>query len=140
MLVFAAVVFFLALACIIAIFLIKNREEKTGQRIAVEWRDAGDREALRLKELLDAAHLDLKKVPPLLNHVAHVALHFAALEFARAARMASYQAHRLADFVSHKHNFERKETRSEFLKKMSEGKGGYENGGGNGHEAEENVN
>ena len=51
-------------------------------------------------------------------------LHFAALEFAHLARQASRQAHRLADFVSHKRNFERKETRSEFLRKMTELKNG----------------
>ena len=124
MVLFAIIVFFLALLGIIALFALKMRELRSGHTAIAEWRAAGDREALHLKELLSAAQLDLKKVPPLAVHFAHVVLHFAALEFARAARAASRQAHALADFVSHKHNFQRKETRSEFLKKMSEGKSG----------------
>lgn len=133
MIIFATVTFFIALALIIALFALKMREQRSGRTYLPEWREAGDREALHLKELLSAAQLDLKKIPPLAVHWVHVALHFAALEFARAARMASYQAHRLADFVSHKHNFQRKETRSEFLKKMSKRKNGNGNGN-NGHE------
>jgi len=127
MIIFAIITFSFALAGILLLFSLKMREEKTGRVHLPEWREAGDREALHFKELLAAAQIDLKKVPPLAVHFAHVALHFAALEFARAARFASYQAHRLADFVSHKHNFKRKETRSEFLKKMSERKNGNDN-------------
>ena len=138
MIIFAVVVFFLALAGILALFALKLREARNGHVYLPEWREAADHEALHLKELLSAAQLDLKKMLPLLNHAAHVALHFAALEFARAARFASQQSNRLADFVSHKHNFERRQTRSEFLKKMSERKSS--NGNGSGHYEEDNVN
>ncbi|HEY4516630.1 MAG TPA: hypothetical protein VJG64_01675 [Candidatus Paceibacterota bacterium] len=150
MIIFATAVFLLALVGIVLLFVLKMREEKIGHTYLPQWRVVADHEALHLKELLSAAQIDLKKVPPLAVHFAHVALHFAAIEFARAARGASRQAHRLADFVSHKHNFQRKETRSEFLKKMSErknglpgqGENGHQNGypHGNGQKGEENVN
>lgn len=124
MLLFAGIVFFVSLVLIIALFALNMREEKTGRYFAPEWRAAADKEALYVRDLLMAADLDLKKVPPLVSYYSHEALRVAALSFARAARRASRDAHRLADFVSHKHNFERKETRSEFLRKMSELKNG----------------
>ncbi len=136
MLLFAGIVFFLSLLLIATLFALNIREYHTGRHAVLEWRKAADREALQLKELMAAADLDLKKVPPLLAHFAHVCLHFAALEFARLAREASKQSHRLADFVSHKRNFERRETRSAFLKKMTELKNVSEDG----HDDEENVN
>ncbi len=136
MVLFAGVVFFIACALIIALFYLNIREYQRGYHLIHEWRLVADREALQLKELIRAADLDLKKVPSLLVYVFHVSIHFAALEFAHLARHASRQAHALADFVSHKRNFERKETRSEFLRKMTElKKGGSENG----QESEERV-
>ena len=101
------------------------------------WRDALDSEALHIKGLLSAAELDLKKLPPLFVYWMHGVIHIAALEFARAARAASREAHRLADFVSHKRNFKRRVTRSEFLKKMGERKGGMN--GGNGSNGQEQI-
>ena len=124
MMVFAGTIFFLSFAGIVLLFVLKLREERTGRRFAPAWRDALDTEAVHIKGLLMAAELDLKKVPPLVVYWGHVVVHVAALEFARAARTASRQAHRLADFVSHKRNFQRRVTRSEFLKKMSERKNG----------------
>lgn len=135
MVLFAGIIFLLSLALIAALFALNLREQKTGRYPLSDWRAVADREALQFRELVVAADLDLKKIPPLLAHVAHVALHFAALEFARLAREASKQSHRLADFVSHKRNFERRETRSEFLKKMS----GRNRGDDNGQDTSERV-
>ena len=129
---FAGIAFFLALAFIALFFTIKLSEQHSGRRAMPSWRDALDREALHVKALLGAAELDLKKLPPLFMYWMHVVIHIAALEFARAARAASREAHRLADFVSHKRNFKRRVTRSEFLKKMGERKSGQ--GGSNGQE------
>ena len=130
MVLFAAIVFFISLVLIVLLFFINIKEHKTGRYVVAEWRLAADREALQLKELMEAADLDIKKIPPFAAHIAHVSIHYAALEFAHLARQASRQAHRLADFVSHKRNFERGQTRSEFLKKMTELKNGGENGQG----------
>ena len=122
MVLFAGIVFFLALILVVILFAIKLREVRRGKRMAPVWRDALDKEALHIKDLLGAAELDLKKIPPLLLYWTHVGIHIAALEFAKAARAASRHAHALADFVSHKRNFKRRATRSEFLKKVSERK------------------
>ncbi|HWP61503.1 MAG TPA: hypothetical protein VN495_02795 [Candidatus Paceibacterota bacterium] len=124
MLVFSGILFIVSLSLIAMLFGFNIREARTGRYIATELRTAADHDALYLKELMEAADVDLKKIPPLLSHFAHVCLHIAALEFARFARNASRQAHRLADFVSHKRNFERRETRSEFLNKLGEYKNG----------------
>jgi hypothetical protein len=124
MVIFATVIFFFSLLLIGALFALKLRELRQGRHPLAEWRTAADVEAVKLRELALAADLDLRKVPSLLSHFAQVALHFAALEFAQLARQASRRAHALADFVSHKRNFERRATRSEFLRKMSELKNG----------------
>ncbi|KKW35083.1 MAG: hypothetical protein UY81_C0054G0007 [Candidatus Giovannonibacteria bacterium GW2011_GWA2_53_7] len=137
MILFAGIAFFLALTLIVALFAIKLSEERSGRRAMPSWRDALDSEALHIKGLLSAAELDLKKLPPLFVYWMHGVIHIAALEFARAARAASREAHRLADFVSHKRNFKRGVTRSEFLKKMGERKGGMN--GGNGSNGQEQI-
>src|SRR3989344_1904025 len=122
MILFANIVFFVTLILIMSLFAIKLREQRSGNMRARSWRQALDSEALHVKDLLSAAELDIKKIPPLVVYWGHVVIHFAALEFARAARIASSRAHALADFVSHKRNFQRGITRSEFLKKVSERK------------------
>ncbi|RJQ35704.1 hypothetical protein C4568_00485 [Candidatus Parcubacteria bacterium] len=137
MVLFAGITFSLALILIITLFAIKLREQRTGTRILPAWRDALDTEAIHIKGLIGAAELDMKKLPPLFLYWTHVVVHIAALEFARAARAASSRAHALADFVSHKRNFKRGQTRSEFLKKMSERKNGVLSG--NGQEQPERV-
>lgn len=116
----AGAVFFIALLLICLLFALKVREMETGRRFAPRLREAADYEALHIKDLLFAARTDLKKMPPLLAHWGHVAAHFVALRFARAARAAALSAHAFAEFVSRKRNFERRETRSEFFRRMSE--------------------
>ena len=130
MILFIGIAFFVALILLVLLFALKLDEERTGRKIAARVRESLDKEALHLKALLAAAQLDLKKVPPLLLHWTHVIVHRVALEFARAARAASRRAHALADFVSHKRNFQRRATRSEFLKKVSERKSGVLSGNG----------
>jgi hypothetical protein len=128
MVLFAAIVFFVSGVLLVGLFYHNIREYKTGRATLGEWRLVADDQALQLKELIVAADLDLKKIPPIVVHLGHVVVHYAALEFAHLARQASRQSHRLADFVSHKRNFQRSETRSEFLRKMTELKKATENG------------
>ncbi len=118
----AIVLFFASLCCIIALFCLKVRELETGRFVAPRLRSAADRKALHIKELLFAVHVDLKKIPPIMLYLLHVAIHSAALNFASMARSASRKSHQLADFVSHKRNFAPKQTRSEFLRQMSKSK------------------
>lgn len=129
--VFATVVFLLALIGIIALFALKYWELARGRVVARDLRESADREALHVKELIGALQLDLAKLPPLMLFAAQRMLHAAAVDFGHLMHWLGAQAHNLADFVSHKRNFERRETRSEFLKKVSE----HKNGGGEREEA-----
>ena len=69
-----------------------------------------------------AARKDMQDLLPRAVLLSRFLVHEAALGIARAARYSERQAHRLADMVSHKRGFERRETRSEFLRKVSEGR------------------
>lgn len=122
----AIVIFSFSLLGIGALFAFKRWEMGRGTLIAPAFRSRADVEAEKLKELAYAAWLDLGKVPPEALRTARVMVRELALALAALARFAEAQAHRLADFVSHKHGFERRETRSEFLRKVAEHKNGGE--------------
>ncbi len=109
-----------SLAGISALFGLKYWEMRNGTTVFPEWRVKADAQAAKLKELASAAWLDLALLPPLMLRTARVVVHEAALGMAALARISERQAHRLADFVSHKRGFERRETRSEFLRKVGE--------------------
>lgn len=121
---YALVIFIVSLLAIAALFTLKYWELRTGRTLLPSLRVKADEQALRLKELLIAALLDLAKLPPNALRLSRYLVHEAALGLAALARIGERQAHRLADTVSYKHRFERRETRSEFLKKVAEGKHG----------------
>ncbi|TSC87275.1 MAG: hypothetical protein G01um10148_380 [Parcubacteria group bacterium Gr01-1014_8] len=120
MVVSAITVFFVSLAGIVGLFSLKVLEEKRERAFVSSMRDSIDSVALKFKSLLLRGEIFLSKLPSLSAYLALKALAASAVGFARLARMAAESAHRLADFVSHKHNFERRETRSDFLKQVSE--------------------
>ena len=121
---FAAVVFVLSLIGIAGLFTLKYWELRRQRVLFPMWRQRADLRASALKELMVAARLDLAKLPPAAVVVGRLILHRGALALAALARMGERQAHRLADMVSYKHRFEKRETRSEFLKKVAEHKSG----------------
>jgi hypothetical protein len=127
MLLFAFIVFCISVVGIGGLFALKYREIKQGVVVAESFRLSADQRAHQLKDLLNAAQVDIARVPPEAVRIMRFLVHEAALGFAAFARMIETQSHRLADVVSHKHHFERRETRSEFLKKVAEHKNG--NGG-----------
>lgn len=119
------VIFAFAVLGIIAVFALKHREEAAGAVFMPRLRSGLDERAVKLSELLLALKLDIEKLPPELLHLSRVAVHELALALARSARYLEAQSHRLADLVSHKHRFQRREApRSEFLKKVIEHKNG----------------
>ncbi len=122
--VFAAIVFGLSLLGIAALFALKHWELRYEVLVLPVLRRKADARAQQVKELAYAARADLAKLLPELVRAAHIAIHESALALAAFARFAEAQAHRLADLVSHKRGFERRETRSEFLKKVAEHKNG----------------
>lgn len=121
---FAFIVFFVALSGIVLLFALKYVEVRTQRIIFAPLRERADIRALQLKELLDAARLDLSRIPPEVVRLSRIGIHQLALGFAALARGAERYAHQVADLVSYKHHFEKRDTRSEFLKKVAEHKNG----------------
>lgn len=121
---FAAAVFAGSLVGIIALFTLKYWELRRGTLLMPGIRAKLDGRALQIKELVSAARTDVSRLAPELVRFARRSIHEGALAFAALARTLERQAHRLADTVSHKRGFERRETRSEFLKKVAEHKQG----------------
>ncbi|MFA7309322.1 MAG: hypothetical protein WC050_00250 [Candidatus Paceibacterota bacterium] len=122
MIIFAATLFFGSLIGIAALFGVKYWEVRAGRVVAPGVRTRADAYALQLKDLLHRSRGELAKVPPMLLYMSRIAVHEAALGAAQLARAAERGAHRLADMVSHKHRFERREPRSEYLKQMNDHK------------------
>ena len=119
----AMIVFFVSLICIIALFTLKRMEVNREGRFFEPMRVTADHSALRVKALLQATEGYIENIPYFLGAMTRYSVHVGALSFARLARVSEEQAHRLADLVSHKHRFERRETKSKYLKEVS----GYKN-------------
>lgn len=120
--VLAAVVFFATLVAIALLFYAKHVELRRESAFAPELRTRADSYALDLKELLIRSRFEAAKLPPLALMYARLLIHEGAMYFAAFSRAAERKAHELADLVSYKHRFERRETKSEFLKQVSEHK------------------
>lgn len=129
--------FALSLLGIIVLFSLKAWELRTEKVLAPGMRGRVDAKADEFKQLMARAQEELKKLPPEMVYLSRVVLHDAALGAASVARFLERQSHRLADLVSHKRGFERRETQSEFLKNVSEYKNdsGLDTPDGNGHNA-----
>ena len=121
-----------AIAGITGLFTLKNFEEKSGHVFFPRLRALADRKSLELKALLVRMRAELENAPQIFAKFSRIVVHDLALGFAAFARWLEGQAHRLADMVGHKHRFERRESRNEFLRRVGEPKNGN---GGNGFEA-----
>ena len=120
----AIAIFALSLIGISGLFFLKMWEMRTAHDIAPEIRERADHLALELKKLIARSHVEARKIPPEALILARTILHDAALGAAALARYLEKQSHRIADKVSHKASFERRETNNHFLKNVSE----YRNG------------
>lgn len=120
----ALIVFFASLGGILFLFLLKRIEMNRERRFAEGLRARADASALRIKTLLETSEEILENIPFVIAALARYGIHIGALGFARLARTSAEQAHALADLVSHKRNFERRETKSEYLKQVTEHKNG----------------
>lgn len=105
---------------IAGLFALKYREEKAGRVYLPSLRDSADEKAVAFKGWLARRGKDLELLPPFAAMLARRGVHELALSFAAIARMGETQAHRLADLVSHKHRFERRAPRSEFLMRVAQ--------------------
>jgi hypothetical protein len=115
-------VFFVSLLGLASLFGLKEWELRRDRFLFPDMRRRLDALALFLQDTLDALKKDAEKVPGELVHLSRTVLHELVLALAFSLRFLSVQAHKLADLVSHKHNFVRRVPRSEFLKKVSEHK------------------
>lgn len=120
----AFIAFVLSLFGIVALFALKYREVERGEVFAPAIRELGDAHALDFKAFLARCRAESSLWLPRALLFLRTAVHRGALSFASFARVLERRAHELADLVSHKHGFERRQTRSEFLRQMSE----YRNG------------
>jgi hypothetical protein len=124
MMIFAMIIFGFSLIAITSLFVLKNWELRSGRMLAPAFRHKADEQAIQLKNRLSHIRLDLARVAPLAVLYGRYLIHEGALGFAAFARISERQAHRIADLVSHKRTYVVRETRSEFLKKVSSHKNG----------------
>ena len=119
--VYAGVVFFLALVGITGLFVLKQWEGKHARILFPEVRRRADIQALRIKALAHASSRGVEKeLWPYLLLLARRIVRGAAIAFGHLAHWIGERSHALADLVSHKHRFERGAPRSEFLKKIDD--------------------
>ncbi|MCE9541433.1 hypothetical protein K8R03_02640 [Candidatus Kaiserbacteria bacterium] len=121
---FAILIFALSLLSIILLFSLKAWEVRTSKVFAPTLREHADTRALELKSWISWSQGELKKLPSEMVFLTRTIVHDAALGAAFIARTVERQSHRLADLVSHKRGFERRETQSDFLKNVSDYKNG----------------
>ncbi|MDR3571193.1 MAG: hypothetical protein P4L81_03270 [Candidatus Pacebacteria bacterium] len=126
MVISTAIVFFIALILIVGLFTLKRWELSHERVLFRNLRQRADAQALHLKELALAARKDVEHLPPFLLDAATSIVQGIAVDAGHLAIWLGKQSHRLADSVSHKRNFEPRETKSEFLKKVAEHKSGSE--------------
>ncbi len=129
----AFVVFGISLASLIALFMMKAREATHPSVARALWRDKADTLALEIKWVVMVLEWYVSRLPLIATLLGRRLVRSAALSFAHLARLSAEYAHRLADFVSHKRSFERRETKSDFLKQVTEHKNGS---GGNGNSSQ----
>lgn len=116
----AMIVLGVSILGLIFLFCVKNWEEKHARIFWPSARLAADGMALDLKAFLIWAMEECKKLGPTTLRVSRLMLHDLALSLAALSRASERAAHQLADMVSHKHHFERKETKNDFLKQVGE--------------------
>jgi hypothetical protein len=112
--------FAIALLGLVGLFSLKYAEVRRGARYAPRVRERADSAALRLKSALFESRTTFVRLAPEVVHVVRMMVREVALGLASLARSVERGAHALADMVSHKHRFERKEPKNEFLKKVEE--------------------
>lgn len=121
---FSIALFILSLLLFVVFFAGKYAELRRGTVFFSLWRDRADEKARELKVLALEMQVRFENLPSLLWLLFRYGVHVSALFAARFARILEEKAHWLADYVSHKRGFERRDVRSEFLKKVGEVKNG----------------
>ena len=123
----AAPVFFGALAALAVLFTLRLIEERRGARLGASVRLSLDRFALSIKAILMYVAALMERIPQITSFLLRAFAVALVRRFAHMTEGISRAAHSAADMVSYKHRYERKETRSTFLKEVSRGNEAKEN-------------
>lgn len=116
----AGIAFFGALLGIGSLLILKRWETTHNHIFFSDIRATLDRQALWLKRVLFTASRNVGSLPPFFIILLQQVVQKGAIAFGHLAHWLGRRSHDLADLVSHKYKFERRETRSEFLKKVIE--------------------
>ena len=125
MTILSIIVFVMSLAGIGGLFTLRYYEEKNGAKYAPAYRAEADRYALAFKDRLEDLRRDAEHIGPAAARVGRELVHDGALGFASFARLMERGAYALADRVGHKHRFVPRESRNEFLRRVSEYKAAH---------------
>lgn len=128
MMLFASVVFGVSVVGIIALFTFKRRELQVERTFFPEAKARADYQALRVKSFLRKLGREAERIPPTIVILSRILVREGALLGARVGALIEERSHKIADRVSHRHRFERRETNSDFLKRVAEGRGGVAEG------------
>lgn len=109
---------------IVALFGLRFAEEKRGARFAPAMRVRADGFALSIKERAVAFAQYTHRLPAIGLLIVRYFIHLGAKAAARLARRLEAGAHELADRMTHKHRFKRRESTSAFLREVGEHKNG----------------
>ncbi len=117
-------VFSATLLGITGLFGLRMWEVKRGGRVLETARTNADELARFLKHALQRFGAQMRRFPSLMLLITRYFIHLGAKAFARFARKMEEAAHQIADRMSHKHRFQRRESQSQFLKDVVEHKNG----------------
>lgn len=121
---FAVIVLGISVLGIITLFLVKRYELAHNRLVGGRLRERADDFALDVKWVFLVVEWYLARLPAFMSLFGRYVLRTGALLFARVARTSAERAHHIADLASHKHKFERRETKSDYLKQVGEYKNG----------------
>ena len=120
----SSIVFLGSLIGLALLFVVKSYELSRGTLLFPKAHTFADDRARLLRGDLMRVSRAIEKLPARSLLVVRSMLHMAAVQAATVARSTEERLYALADKVSHKHRFDRKETSSQFLKQVTEGTNG----------------
>ncbi len=119
MITFYISIFGVALFGLVVLFSLKYVESTSGRVLMPRARQTLNFRALGIRRGVLVVIHTIEHLPAFMVALGYATLHLLAIVVALSARMAERQAHRVADFVSHKRKFQRRETQSVFLKEVT---------------------
>lgn len=123
-LIISTIVFAGALLYIVALFSLRIVEGD--RRVLSSTRESLDVWAWTIKQRFMRLYVASRKFPAVSFLVMRYFIHIGAKSFARFARRLEEGAYHVADLVSHKHRFQRRQSNNQFLHEVTNHKNGLE--------------